>query len=130
MTSVKPSKLVLPMSVLAAAALLGFTTLIGAATSPQTPVKPAAPVSPALIAQGQSVYAKLDCSDCHVLNGNGTAVGPDLTHVGATWTQPRLKAVIRHPKKVNPKAIMPGYGAKKITKTQLASLAAYLGSLK
>jgi cytochrome c2 len=118
---------------LANVALLGFTTLIGAAQAPktpQTPAKTAPSTSPAIIAQGLKAYGSLDCNTCHLLSGMGTAIGPDLSHIGGTWTQVKLTTLIRHPKQLNPKGWMPAYGKKKIVATQLNALTAYLASLK
>jgi len=118
----------------ASIALLGFTTLIGAAQAPTTPQVPASkvapPASPALIAQGLKAYGSLDCNTCHLLSGKGTAMGPDLSHIGGTWTPAKLTTMIRHPKQLKPKGWMPAYGKKKIVANQLNALTAYLASLK
>jgi cytochrome c2 len=76
------------------------------------------------------VYGALDCNTCHVVNASGTAVGPELSHIGLTWTQKTLKTMIRHPRQISPKGYMPAYAKTKISSAQLTQLVAYLGSLK
>jgi cytochrome c2 len=125
---------------IAGTALLGFATMIGAAQAPATPPTPAkvaptptkaAPTtSPEIVAQGMKAYGGLDCNTCHLLSGQGTAIGPDLSHIGATWTQVKLRTLIRHPKQLDPKGWMPAYDKKKIAANQLNALTAYLASLK
>ncbi len=34
------------------------------------------------VARGRQVYRKLDCGRCHVIDGEGGRLGPDLTHIG------------------------------------------------
>ncbi len=121
---------------LAPVILLGAITLAAATPYKKAPPAPVAanppPASAASIAAGQKTYRGLDCSDCHVLNklGKPGGGGPDLTHIGATWTQARLRTLIRHPAKVNPKGWMPAYGKDKIVTAQMSTLVAYLASLK
>ena len=118
---------------LAGTVLAGFTTLTRASPDPQSapsPAKPATPDPLALIAQGKTVYGSLDCNTCHILNKTGTAVGPELTLIGKTWTQPKLKTMLRHPLQIAPKGFMPAYDKTKINATQMKALIAYLASLK
>jgi cytochrome c2 len=35
-------------------------------------------------ARGRQLYRKLDCGRCHVIDGQGGRLGPDLTQVGTT----------------------------------------------
>jgi cytochrome c1 len=122
------------VAALAIAGGLSLTALLCGAqapvAAPQAPTKAAATTSPALIAQGKTAYSGLDCSDCHVLSAAGKAMGPELTHIGATLTQSILITAIRHPKKVTPTGWMPAYPKTKISTKQLNALSAYLASLK
>lgn len=34
------------------------------------------------LARGRQLYRKLDCARCHVIDGQGGRLGPDLTNVG------------------------------------------------
>ncbi len=34
------------------------------------------------VARGRQIYRTLDCGRCHVIDGQGGALGPDLTHIG------------------------------------------------
>lgn len=89
-----------------------------------------APAANALIAEGAKVYASNGCSGCHTIGNKGGKMGPNLTHVGKSLNAQKLVAVIRTPKKVNPKGHMPAYDAKRIKEPQLKALVAYLLSLK
>lgn len=97
---------------------------------PSAPVFSTTQTSPALITQGKKVYNSQDCNTCHVIGSTGAVVGPDLTHIGKSWSQAKLMTMIRSPKKIMPKGWMPAYGTKKVSATQLNAMAAYLCSLK
>jgi cytochrome c2 len=105
--------------------LAALTLGIGAVPVSSSPASP-----PSAVALGKGVYASLDCNTCHIISMKGTAVGPELTHVGKTWTVKTLKSMIRHPRTVKPKGYMPAYDATKITSAQLTSLATCLASMK
>ncbi|TKS58440.1 MAG: hypothetical protein EWM72_02979 [Nitrospira sp.] len=86
----------------------------------------------ALIAKGETTFADKKCVLCHVIKGNGGTVGPlargpDLSTVGAQRGAEWLKAFMKDPKAVNPKAKMMAF---KGMEEELEALVAYLGSLK
>jgi len=86
----------------------------------------------ALIAKGETTFADKRCVPCHAINGKGGTVGPlargpDLNTVGAQRDAQWLKAFMKDPKAVNPKAKMMAF---KGTEEELEALMAYLGSLK
>lgn len=86
----------------------------------------------ALIAKGEAIFADKRCVLCHAINGKGGTVGPlargpDLSTVGAQRDAQWLKAFMKDPKAVNPKAKMMAF---KGTEEELEALVAYLGSLK
>jgi mono/diheme cytochrome c family protein len=86
----------------------------------------------ALIAKGEAIFADKRCVPCHAINGKGGTVGPlargpDLSTVGAQRDTQWLKAFMKEPKAVNPKAKMMAF---KGTEEELEALGAYLGSLK
>jgi mono/diheme cytochrome c family protein len=91
-----------------------------------------AQAAPALIAKGEKIYAEKNCALCHVLKGKGgtvgpTARGPDLSTAGAQRDAQWLKAFLKDPKAVNPKAKMMAF---KGTEEELEAVVAYLGSLQ
>lgn len=91
-----------------------------------------AQADPALIAKGEKTFADKKCVPCHVIKGKGGTVGPmargpDLSLVGAQRDAQWLKAFMKDPKAVNPKAKMMVF---KGTEEELEALVAYLGSLK
>ncbi|MCL5281219.1 MAG: cytochrome b N-terminal domain-containing protein [Planctomycetes bacterium] len=118
---------------------------IGARAAPATPQgappKPGAPAEPnkgaaapsgkvasANIQKGRELYQSQGCAACHKIDGQGGAVGPDLSNEGskgrsADW----LVAQIRNPKVHNAASIMPPYPA--LSQEQLANLVVYLLSL-
>ena len=86
----------------------------------------------ALIAKGETTFADKRCVLCHAIKGKGGTVGPlargpDLNTVGAQRDAQWLKAFMKDPKAVNPKAKMMAF---KGTEEELEALMAYLGSLK
>ncbi len=79
-------------------------------------------------AQAPALFEK-ECSACHMINGKGGTVGPDLSGVGKYRSVTFLQAFIIDPKSVLPGATMPAY-RKLLTQDQIKDLAAYLFSLK
>lgn len=91
-----------------------------------------AQADPALVANGEKTFADKKCVPCHTIKGKGGTVGPmargsDLSTVGAQRDAQWLKAFMKDPKAVNPKAKMMAF---KGTEEELEALVAYLGSLK
>lgn len=108
--------------------LVGGLTLFGAVqVPPGTRLAPAG--SPqALVNQGHELFVGNHCQSCHVVAGQGTEFGPELTHVGNRYTAEKLIALIHSPTSVNPKASMPSFD--KLSNDDLKALAAYLMTLK
>jgi cytochrome c oxidase cbb3-type subunit 3 len=52
--------------------------------------------------RGAEVYGRSGCSGCHILAGNGTGFGPELTEVGARRGSARLRETLRNPSKTMP----------------------------
>ena len=55
--------------------------------------------------RGAAVYEAKACQTCHVLNGRGTAVGPELTRIGALRGATYLREAMVQPEAARP----PGY---------------------
>jgi quinol-cytochrome oxidoreductase complex cytochrome b subunit len=108
--------------------LVGGLTYYGAVqTPPGTRTAPAG--SPqALVDRGHEVFVANHCQSCHVVAGQGSAVGPELTHIGGRLTADRLAAQIRKPESVNPNTNMPAFD--KISDDDLKGLVSYLLTLK
>ena len=94
----------------------------------------------AFAASGPSLFSSEGCIACHIINGNGGQVGPNLSHIGSQRSLSWIKTQI-----VNPGAhfasgstvtingnsymvIMPGN--RNMAASKLNALAAYLESLK
>ncbi|MGE3273465.1 MAG: cytochrome b N-terminal domain-containing protein [Vicinamibacterales bacterium] len=67
------------------------------------------------------------CINCHMINGEGGSVGPDLSHVGSRRDAAGIQRIIENPKAEFPTTPMPAYGGR-IPDEQIARLAAYLAS--
>jgi putative heme-binding domain-containing protein len=53
--------------------------------------------------RGQEIYrAKGNCGQCHILNGQGTSVGPELTDIGARRNAAYLRASLLEPQAAIP----------------------------
>jgi len=63
-------------------------------------------------ANGRAVYAKLGCSGCHTVAGEGGDFGPELTNIGAFRAPDYLRQAIVDPAAALPKGIraVPGRG--------------------
>jgi len=55
--------------------------------------------------RGRAVYAGLDCSTCHVVNGQGGVLGPELTKVGARRAPSFLRKTLTDPGSELPKGM-------------------------
>ena len=99
---------------------------------PPAKVKPAAKPKPAAAsaAGGEKIYKAKGCAACHAIGAAGGKIGPDLSHVGKTMKPADIAAIIRDPKKKNPKTTMPAYPPSQVNEKDLKSLVAYLSGLK
>jgi nitric oxide reductase subunit C len=80
-------------------------------------------------AEGERLFALNGCQSCHMVNGVGGKVGPDLTHVGSRL--PDVEWHIKHlrdPASVHPGSAMPAFGS--LPDEQIEALAEYLAGLK
>ena len=53
-------------------------------------------------ARGKAIYARSGCSACHILAGEGSGFGPDLSEVGARRGSARLRETLENPVKTIP----------------------------
>jgi len=53
-------------------------------------------------ARGKAIYARSGCSACHILAGEGSGYGPELTDVGARRGSSRLRETLQSPAKTIP----------------------------
>jgi putative heme-binding domain-containing protein len=56
---------------------------------------------------GMPLYAKLSCSSCHMIGGEGTGFGPELTRIGAHRSPAYLRQAIIQPEAALPRGVMP-----------------------
>jgi mono/diheme cytochrome c family protein len=79
---------------------------------------------------GAKLFAKrfpADCKSCHKFGKTGGALGPELTHVGKKMSEAKIKTVLKNPKSLNPKTIMP---PTKGSDKELSDMAAFLATKK
>lgn len=80
------------------------------------------------VAHGKALYGEYGCAGCHVIHGEGGAVGPDLSYVGDT--RPDREWHYRHfkdPEEVVPGSTMPRFP---LAEKELYDLTSYMLSLK
>ena len=82
--------------------------------------------TPDFAIQGALVYQARGCSDCHVVNGAGTEVGPSLNGLAKRRTRSWVEEHFDDPPKLSPGSVMPAY---KFPEKDLDSLVTYLFSL-
>jgi cytochrome c oxidase subunit 2 len=91
------------------------------------------------LARGGQIYRKLDCGRCHVIDGEGGRLGPDLSHIGtvaADRAPGRTGEDYIRESIVSPGAyIVPGYNdvmprglARNLSPSDLDALVQYLAS--
>jgi cbb3-type cytochrome oxidase cytochrome c subunit len=76
--------------------------------------------------RGRRLFVDQGCHGCHTIKALGTPIGPDLSHVGARYSESYLKRWLRDPQAQRPSAHMPQL---ELTEPQLEALAAFLSSL-
>jgi mono/diheme cytochrome c family protein len=80
----------------------------------------------ALVGQGRTVFRDQGCYGCHTAEKMGTAIGPDLSRIGAKHDQAYLGRWLRDPSAQRP-AHMPKL---QLSEGEVQALTAYLGSLR
>jgi ubiquinol-cytochrome c reductase cytochrome b subunit len=88
----------------------------------------AAPVVASNTARGKELVASLGCTGCHVVDGKGGTMGPELNGVGKRMDDNMIKQKLVNPKASNPKSIMPSYGH--LPPADLEAVKEYLEYLK
>lgn len=87
---------------------------------------------PELVAQGEKLFAELNCGACHRVSGSeepprGPEEGPDLAGIGLKRTESWLRSHILNPRPHKVDSPMPGFA---VTDDQLDAIVAYLESLR
>jgi cytochrome c oxidase cbb3-type subunit 3 len=62
--------------------------------------------------KGKAIYQRSGCSSCHIINGDGGNLGPELTSIGAHRAPDYLRQAIIDPAATLPRGVMafPGHG--------------------
>ena len=80
------------------------------------------------ISKGAAAFRANGCSGCHMIDGAGGSIGPDLSGEGnLSRSREWLSDQIRDPKSHNPNSIMPSFGT--LGDQEISSLIDYLMSL-
>ena len=77
--------------------------------------------------EGRRLFQQYNCLGCHTLEGQGSRVGPDLSHVGSRLREPYLYIFLK-----DPEAIIPGTPMQSVDlwDEEAATVAKYLSTLK
>ncbi|MBI3637263.1 MAG: cytochrome c [Candidatus Rokubacteria bacterium] len=81
----------------------------------------------ALATRGEMLFRAEGCYGCHIVGKFGTAIGPNLSHVGAKYSRDYLTRWLRDPESVRPTAHMPKL---ELSPEQIDALVAYLSTLR
>ena len=119
------------LAIVPSLAVLGLIVSAAPGCKKKDSAAPAAPApsGAALASGGQKVFASHNCGNCHAINGQGGRGGPDLGKVGGEHDAQWIVAHVRNPQSHKPGSRMPAFEGK-ISDAELASLGAYLASLK
>ncbi len=121
---------------------LGGEITVTAADIPDTDASPGVPAAGAPGAVGiagaddPETFVREQCVMCHVLAGEGTALGPALDGIGARRTPEELRrAILDPPAVVSPGyeelvGVMPTYFGERLTAAQLEAVVRYLAGLR
>ncbi len=108
--------------------LVAFLTWVNGIDTNNWPPKPLVATAVTSGSPGESVYKAQGCSACHLLDGVGGKVGPDLSRVGSKRDREWIEQQLRDPKSHNPQSIMPSFA--KLSAKDLDDLATYLAGLR
>ena len=94
-------------------------------------VRAGKPRAPAMDADTRTASLVLGryCATCHMIDGEGSAGAPDLTHVGKAHDAQWLHDWISAPDEIDAGANMPGFGAF-LSEEQMSALVKYLAARK
>jgi nitric oxide reductase subunit C len=81
------------------------------------------------VSPGAAVFQTKGCMNCHALKGTGGTVGPNLDGIGGGMSEEQIRAYVRDPKSVDPKATMPSQ-KDNLTERELEEVAKFLSTLK
>ncbi|HEY3281179.1 MAG TPA: cytochrome c [Armatimonadota bacterium] len=117
-------------------ALLGAMVLVGSTVLAGPPAKGKAKPAKLAKAVGSAAAGKVLltkefvtlCGGCHKMGNLGSGkMGPNLSHIGKQLPQAKILMVLKNPRSVNPKGMMPPV---KRPMKQLQDMSAYLATLK
>ncbi|MFQ5849884.1 MAG: c-type cytochrome [Candidatus Binatia bacterium] len=78
--------------------------------------------------RGERIYQSWGCESCHTLNGKGGKMGPDLSRVGETHTDPYwFRRYLSDPRSIIPTSVKPPV---RLSDPDMDDLTAYLLSLR
>jgi mono/diheme cytochrome c family protein len=112
--------------------LAGTGWLLGAAMrgpEPETPPEVAHPLN-SVERAGRALFKQQQCGGCHVVAGQGGAVGPDLTFIGVQHSAGWLHSFIESPRSFHPGTMMPAFGPPVLTHQEMEEIAQYLATLR
>jgi putative heme-binding domain-containing protein len=75
----------------------------------RTPARPL----PGSVQHGAALYDSSGCASCHIVKGQGTALGPELTRIGSLRGAPYLREALIKPAATHP----PGFLVVRATRT-------------
>jgi nitric oxide reductase subunit C len=108
--------------------VVAFLSWVNGINTNNWPPKPLVAAAVTSGSPGESVYKAQGCSACHMLDGVGGKVGPDLSRVGGERDKAWIEAQLKNPKSHNPNSIMPSFS--KLSQKDLHDLADYLAGLR
>ncbi len=108
--------------------LVAFLTWVNGIDTNNWPPKPMVVTAAASAQPGEAIFNAQVCSGCHMINGIGGNVGPNLTKVGSRRDKEWIEQQLKDPKSHNPNSIMPSYS--KLPEKDMGDLVNYLSSLK
>ena len=79
---------------------------------------------------GRAVVQAQRCTSCHVINGEGAQIGPDLSAVGLRHSAAWMHSFIEQPSRFHPGSTMPAFGPPRLTHAEIEEIAQYLSSLR
>jgi mono/diheme cytochrome c family protein len=79
---------------------------------------------------GRAIYQAQQCAGCHIINGEGGSLGPDLTSVGSRRSAGWIHSYIEQPNRFLENSMMPPFGPPTLTHQEIEELAHYVASLR
>ena len=120
-----------PLARISLGVVVGATGLLfGSALRDRPPAAVPGETLTAVQRAGRALYYAHSCDMCHVVNGEGGALGPDLSDVGMRHSVGWMHSFIEEPSRFHQATAMPAFAPPRLSHQEIEEVAQYLATLR